>query len=109
MSDTTLLRQRDVRQRMRCSGQIAHQIEQAFTTVEELVAAVRGDGPLTDVDGIGPATAEQIESWWEVRFEREGQIDSATFERTGTQTATIYNNASWSDAIAVESAPEGQR
>jgi hypothetical protein len=107
MTRNTLLRKRDIRQRMQCSGQVAHQIEQAFNTVEELVAAVQSDAPLTDVDGIGPATAGQIESWWAVRFEQEEQIDSATFERTGAQTATIYNNASWGDAIAVESTDGG--
>jgi hypothetical protein len=99
MSDETLLRTRGIRERMRCSGQVAHQIEQAFVTVEQLVAAIESDRELTDYDGIGPKTAPVIDAWWKDRFEREDAMSGNTFERTGTRTATIHIHTSWDDAI----------
>ena len=99
MSDATSLTQMAIRRRMKCSGQVATIIEDKFVTVEQLVEAVESDDPLTDIDGIGPATAETIESWWEHRFEREDNVDGATVVRTGEKTATIYNLGDWSDAL----------
>jgi len=87
---------------MRCSGQIASQIENAFVTVDQLVGAVQSDDPLTEYDGIGPKTAEVIEDWWETRFEREEMMDGASVERTGAKTATIHNIRSWVGAIQRE-------
>lgn len=106
MSDDTLLRQRGIRKRMRCSGQVAHRIEDAFVTVEQLVDAVESDDGLTETDGIGPATAETIEDWWDNRFEREEQMDSSSVERTGAKTASIHFHNSWMDAIRVEQEAE---
>ena len=95
----TFLRQRGVRQRMRCTGQVAHRIEDTFVTVEQLVDAVKSDQPLTEYDGIGPKTAEAIEEWWEHRFKREEGIKNSSVERTGPKTATIHFNKSWIAAI----------
>lgn len=104
--DPTFLRQRGIRKRMQCSGQVAHQIDEAFVTVEQLVEAVESDNPLTEYDGIGPTTAETIEDWWDNRFEREEQIGSSSVEETGAKTATIHFHASWSDAIGDRPEPD---
>jgi len=101
-SDHTFLRKNGIRQRMHCDGQTAARIEDVFVTVEQLVDAVESDEPLTDRDGIGPKTADVIEEWWESRFEREEQMDSGTFERTGAKTATIHIHTSWADALGME-------
>jgi len=99
MSDDTLLRKRGVRQRMRCDGATAARIEDAFVTVEQLVAAVESDAALTDVDGIGPATAETIREWWGVRHEREKQMNASSVEQTGSKSATIHFHKSWGSAL----------
>lgn len=96
---TTFLQQRGIRKRMQCSGQVAHQIEEAFVTAEQLVEAVESDQDLTEHDGIGTKTAQIIRDWWNNRFEREEQISSGSVERTGAKTATIHFHNSWSDAI----------
>jgi len=84
---------------MRCKGATAKRIEDAFTTVGQLVVAVESDNPLTDYNGIGPKTAEVIEDWWENRFEIEEKMESGEFVRTGEKTGTIHFYKSWSDAI----------
>jgi len=99
MSDATYLTPMAVRRRMQCSGQVAAIIEETFVTVEQLVEAAESDDPLTDIDGIGPTTADTIESWWDNRFEREREVNNAEFVRTGAKTATIYNLGDWSDAL----------
>lgn len=102
MSDATFLNQRGVRRRMKCNGQTASIIDDAFVTVEQLVEAVESDDPLTTIDGIGPATAETIEEWWAERYEREWKMDGAEFRKTGAKTASIYNLGDWSDALDME-------
>lgn len=98
----TFLRKLGIRKRMRCSGQIAHRIEETFVTVEQLVQAIKSDKPLTEYDGIGPSTAETIEDWWENRFEREEKMDGSSLERTGAKSATIHFHNSWAGAIGME-------
>jgi len=95
----TFLRKRGVRKRMRCSGQVARRIEDAFVTAEQLVDAVESDQELAEHDGIGPKTAEIIEDWWENRFEREDKINSGSIEPTGSKSATIHFHESWNGAI----------
>lgn len=103
----TLLRQRGVRKRMQCSGQIADRIEDVFVTVEQLVEAIESDQELTEYDGIGPKTAEVIEDWWEQRFEREESMTSSTVERTGAKSASIYLHRSWESALGDDAKPSG--
>jgi ERCC4-type nuclease len=98
--ETVFLRSMGIRKRMRCSGQTASRIEDAFVTVNQLVDAIESDADLTERDGIGPKTAEVIEDWWQNRFEREEAMDGAEFERTGTKTATIHNLRSWESIIS---------
>jgi len=86
---------------MQCKGQTAKRIEKTFTTAEQLIEAVESDQPLTERDGIGPKTAETINEWWNVRFERERKMDSSEFERTGKNTASIHFHASWKDALGM--------
>ncbi|WP_049985730.1 hypothetical protein [Halobellus rufus] len=97
--DPIFLRQRGIQMRMQCKPQVASRIEDAFVTVGQLVDAVESDQSLTDHDGIGPATAEVIERWWENRFEREEKMDGGSVERTGAKTATIHFHKSWSPVI----------
>ncbi|WP_090312478.1 helix-hairpin-helix domain-containing protein [Natronorubrum texcoconense] len=98
----TLLRKGGIQQRMRCSGAVAHNIEDAFTTVEKLLEAVESDDPLTDVDGIGPKTAEVIEDWYENRRTRERKANSATVDRTSSKSLSISFHNSWADALGIE-------
>ena len=102
MSDATFLNKRGIQRRMKCNGQTATRIESVFVTVEQLIAAVESDDPLTSIDNIGPATAETIEEWWAERYERERQMDGAEFQKTGAKTASIYNLGDWSDALDME-------
>lgn len=102
MDDATFLSQRAVRRRMKCNGQTAAIVDDAFVTVEQLVSAVESDEPLTDIDGIGPATAETIEEWWDDRFDRERKMNNAEFVKTGTKTASIHNLGDWTDALGME-------
>jgi len=106
MSDDTLLRQSDVRQRMRCSGVVAANIDEAFVTVEQLLKAIESDDPLTDVSGVGPKTASVLKEWYEHREDRERQANDATFKRTSGSAATITFHEDWSDALGMDS--EGQ-
>jgi transposase-like protein len=101
-ADDTLLRKGGIQQRMRCKGPVAHNIEDAFVTVGQLVAAVESDDPLTDIDGIGPKTAEVIEDWWENRVEREAQASRSTITRTSNSSATISFHQSWETALGIE-------
>jgi hypothetical protein len=87
---------------MRCKGPVAHNIEDAFVTIGQLVAAVESDDPLTDIDGIGPKTAEVIEDWWENRVEREAQASRSTITRTSNSSATISFHQSWETALGIE-------
>ncbi len=98
----TLLRKGDIQQRMNCNGSIAHNIEDAFTTVEKLVEAVESEAPLTDVGGIGPKTAEVIEDWYEHREEREERARSSTVKRTSSKSLTITFHNSWADSLGLE-------
>lgn len=104
--DYTFLRKRGIRKRMRCSGQTASRIKDAFITVEQLVDAVE-EGDLTDREGVGPKTAETIRDWWEHRFEREEQMNSSSVERTGSKTAAIHFHSSWGDALRKASSTGG--
>ena len=99
MADDTLLRKRGIQRRMKCDGATATRIEDAFVTVEKLVAAVEADAPLTGTDGIGPATAETIREWWAVRFAREDAMSGNSVERTGAKTATIHFHTSWAPVL----------
>lgn len=98
----TLLRKGGIRQRMRCTGQVAHNIEEAFVTVEKLLEAVESDDPLTEVDGIGPKTAGVIEDWYENREEREKRASSSTVTRTSSKSLSITFHNSWADALGLE-------
>lgn len=106
MSETdqspTMLRQGGIRQRMKCGGSIAHNIEEAFVTVEQLVDAIESDDTLTDVDGIGPKTAEVIEDWWENREQREANARSSTVTRESSRSLSISIHRSWEDALGIE-------
>ena len=102
MTDATFIQSRGVRRRMQCSGQVASIIEKEFVTAEQLVEAVETHDDLTEIDGVGRRTAEVIEDWWEVREERERQIQNAEFERTGANTASIYFIPDWSDALGID-------
>lgn len=105
--DYTIMRKRGIKKRMRCSGQSASRIEDAFVTAEQLVDAVE-DGDLTDHEGIGPKTAETIREWWEHRFEREEQMNNSSVERTGSKTRTIHFYSSWEGALREASCSGGQ-
>jgi hypothetical protein len=87
---------------MQCKSQVATRIENIFVTVERLVDAIESDTPLTEHQGVGPATADVITHWWENRFEREEQIDDSSVERTGAKTATIHFHKSWSTALETD-------
>ena len=104
MSDhAPIIRRSDVQQRMDCeSHQVATAIADAFTTVEELVWACKSDKVLTEVDGVGPATAECIEDWWVNRFEREEEVSSASFKRESSTRGTITFHSDWSDYLEVD-------
>lgn len=90
---------RGIRKRMRCNGQTAARIHDVFASVEQLVEACESTKPLTEVDGIGPATAEVINDWWDERFEREQQVSEGEFVRTGARTASLYNLGDWSEVL----------
>lgn len=102
MVDDTLLRKGGIQQRMKCTGSIAHNVEEAFVTVEKLVAAAESDDPLTDVTGIGPKTAEVIEDWYENRREREENASEATMTPTSQSSYSITFHNSWEDALGIE-------
>lgn len=99
---TTFLNKRAIQKRMQCKARTAARIDNQFVTVEQLVTAIESDKPLVELDGIGPTTADAIMSWWDVRFEREEQMQSAEFVKTGAQTASVYNLGDWSAAIGLE-------
>ena len=102
MVDDTLLRKGGIQQRMKCTGSVAHNVEEAFVTVEKLVAAAESDDPLTDVTGIGPKTAEVIEDWYENRREREKNASEATMTPTSQSSYRITFHNSWEDALGIE-------
>lgn len=102
MPSDTLLQQKGIQRRMQCTANVASNIESAFVTVEQLVDAVESDTPLTEIDGVGPKTAETIQEWWAERFERERRMDGATMERTSTRSAMIHLHKSWADALGME-------
>lgn len=102
MADDTLLRKGGIQQRMRCTGSVAANIESTFTTVEKLLEAVESDAPLTDVDGIGPKTAETIMDWYENREERERAASETTVKRTSSKSMSITFHNSWEDALGIE-------
>lgn len=98
----TLLRKGGIQQRMKCTASVARNIEKAFVTVEKLLEAVESDDPLTDVDGIGPKTAEVIEDWYEHREEREANASSSTVKRKSSRSLSISFHQSWEDALGIE-------
>lgn len=102
LASDTLLRKGGIQQRMQCTGSVAHNIEEAFVTVEKLLKAVESDDPLTDVDGIGPKTAAVIEDWYENREEREARASSSTVTRTSNSSLSISFHQSWADALGIE-------
>ena len=102
MADDTLLTQGAIQQRMRCTGSVAANIESTFTTVEKLVDAVESDDPLTDVNGIGPATAETIMEWYENRADRERAANETTVTPTSSKSMRISFHGSWEDALGIE-------
>jgi len=104
--DDTLLRKSGIQQRMRCKGSVAHNIEEAFVTVEQMVDAIEADEPLTDVNGIGPKTAQVIEDWWENREEREENA-SSTVKRTSGSSISISFHQPWDDALGIDTAETG--
>lgn len=99
---TTWMTPSGIRERMGCSPAMATRIEETFVTVEQLLDAIEDDEPLTSVDGVGPATAEVIEEWYENREEREQQAKTATVEPTPSTSLTIKNNGDWSDALGLD-------
>ena len=99
---TTFLTQSGIQERMMCGGSTAARIEDAFVTVEQLLDAAEGNEPLTNVDGIGSATAGVIQEWYENRENRERMASGATVERTSSKSMTIKNNGDWSDALGIE-------
>lgn len=98
----TFLRKTGIRKRMRCSGSVAHNIEEAFVSVPQLIEAAGSDDPLTDYDGIGPKTAEVIEDWWEHREERERNMSSASVTKRSLNSASITFHSSWADELGIE-------
>ena len=94
-STTVMLRKKGIENRMNCSGRTATRIEETFVTASQLLEAVESNDPLTDIDGIGPATALTIEEWYDNRFEREEQVGDSTVERTSSKSATIHFHQSW--------------
>lgn len=101
MASDTWLNKRGVRKRMQTNGRTAARIEDVFVTVEQLAEACESDEPLTEVDGIGPSTADTISEWWEQAEEIERKIDKGEFVRTGAKTATLYNLGDWTDALGL--------
>jgi len=89
---------------MKCTGSVAHNVEEAFFTVERLVSACESEEPLTEHDGIGPKTAEVIEEWWENREEREQKASSSSVKRTSSSSVSITFHSSWADALGIEAA-----
>lgn len=98
----TLLRQDSIQQRMQCSGSVAHNIEEAFVTVGQLIDAIESDDPLTDVDGIGPKTSDVILDWWENREQREAKANSATVTKQSSRSLSISFHPSWEGALGIE-------
>lgn len=96
---STILRVEDIQQRMQCTGNIAHNIEDAFVTVEQLIEAIESDTPLTDTTGIGPQTASAITDWYENREQREEHANEATVTRTSNTSLTVTLHTSWEPAI----------
>lgn len=86
---------------MKTDGQVAGIIEDTFTTAENLVEAVETHDDLTEIDGIGPATAGVIEDWWEVRFERERAMTNSDVVKTSSRAASIHFYNSWADALGM--------
>lgn len=102
MASDTLLKQKGVQRRMQCDARTAARIENVFVTVERLVEACEADEPPTEVDGIGPSTAETIESWWDEAEEREEQVDATAVEHTSSRSLSVYNLGDWSDALGMD-------
>lgn len=101
-TDHTFLRDGAIRQRMKCRGGMATNIEKTFVTVQQLLDAVESDEPLTEIDGIGPKTAETVRDWYENREERERNARSSTVTRTSSKTLSIEFHGSWADALGIE-------
>lgn len=97
--NVTFLRKGGIEQRMNCTGNVAHNIESAFVTVEQMMTTIESDSSLTAVDGIGPKTADTIMDWYEHRFEREEVAADTTVTRTSDTSLNISFHSSWNDAI----------
>ncbi len=101
-TSSTLLRTGGIQQRMQCTGSVAHNIEEAFVTVEKLLEKIESEEPLTNTEGIGPATAEVIRSWYENREEREAKASKATVTPTSKRAMNISFHQSWEDALGIQ-------
>lgn len=104
--EVTFLDTGGIKQRMKCSGQVASTIKSTFVTAEQLLDAVESEDDLTDRDGIGPKTAGLIEEWYENREERERSVRHATMTRTSSKSATISFHRPWTDALGIEDSAE---
>lgn len=93
------LRKRGIQRRMRCKGGTAVRIENAFVTVGQMMDAIESEDDLTDVDGIGPKTAEVIEEWYEHRHVQEEKMPESTVERSSSKAATIHFHKSWEELL----------
>jgi NAD-dependent DNA ligase len=104
MSDSTLMQKRGIQRRMQVSKNIAHIIKQTFTTAESLIEAVETHDDLTEIRGIGPQTATAIKDWWDVRYEREADMNYTAFDKPSDRAMNIYFINSWEDALEQEKA-----
>jgi ERCC4-type nuclease len=100
--EPTYLRADDVKQRMKTRGGTAGNIADAFGSVESLVEACENGEELTEYEGIGPATAESIQEWWDAAEEREQMARSRTVTKDSARSATITFHKSWANALGMD-------
>jgi len=100
--DPTMLTKAGITARMGVHGSMAARIKRTFLTVEQLLAAIEGEEPLTEREGIGPSTADAIGEWYDRRKEIEREVDAATVTSLSRRSATITNNGDWSDALGID-------
>lgn len=105
--EPTYLRADDVKQRMKTRGGTATNIADAFGSVESLVEACEAGDDLTEYEGIGPATAESIQEWWDNRESRERMASNQTVTSTGKQSARVTFYKSWANALGMEDDEDG--
>jgi NAD-dependent DNA ligase len=102
MSDSTVMHKRGIQRRLQVSKNIAHIIKKTFTTAESLIEAVETHDDLTEIRGIGPQTASAIEDWWDIRYEREVEMNYTAFDKPSDKAMNIYLINSWEDALEQE-------